>query len=120
MTRSAKILIGILSFLPAVLLVVYLIAIFSSVFSSMMHRMPVDDPYWFFSNFFWVFGLAILLGIVSLGLKIYFIVNVVTNQLLEGAERIMWVLLLVFAGIIAYPLYWYMRIWKAPVSPNPA
>jgi NhaP-type Na+/H+ or K+/H+ antiporter len=120
MSRSAKILIGLLSFLPAVLLAVYLVVIFSFAFSGMLHRMPNDDPYWFFSNFVWVIGLAILLGVTSLGLKIYFIVHVINNQLLEGAERIMWVLLLVFAGIISYPLYWYMRIWKAPGSPNPA
>ena len=45
-------------------------------------------------------------------LKIYYIIQVVNNQALDSTERIIWILVFIFAGMIGYPVYWYMRIWK--------
>ena len=63
-----------------------------------------------------IIGFAVLLGMVSLGVKIYFIILAVNNMAIDGTERLVWILIFVFAGLIGYPIYWYMRIWNNSVT----
>ena len=57
----------------------------------------------------------ILLAMCSLGLLVYFIIHSINNKAIDSTERIIWVLIFIFAGMIGFPVYWYMRIWKAPL-----
>jgi hypothetical protein len=52
------------------------------------------------------------MGLLSLGLLIFFIIHLVRSKAMDSTERIIWVLVFLFAGIIGYPIYWYMRVWK--------
>jgi len=56
----------------------------------------------------------ILVSLLSLALLIFYIVHAATNKKLESVEQIMWILLFVFFGIIAFPIYWIIRIWNTP------
>ena len=69
-------------------------------------------PQNFMSNMVWLFLLIILTALLSLGLLIYYIVHVVNNNRIDSTERIIWVLVFVLAGMVGFPVYWYMRIWK--------
>jgi hypothetical protein len=31
---------------------------------------------------------------------------------MDGTERVIWILVFLFAGLVGYPIYWYMRVWK--------
>ena len=59
-------------------------------------------------SLFLVFGM----GILSIGLLIFFIMHLLRHKALDSTERIIWILVFLFAGIIGYPIYWYMRVWK--------
>ncbi|PWU03371.1 MAG: hypothetical protein C5B52_03515 [Bacteroidetes bacterium] len=118
MSKSAKITMGILSFIPAVLIVIYFIVLFATIFDTIGHHHQYDDDFEHFSKFFWVFGIAIILSVITLALMIYFIIQVVNNKQLEGTERLMWVLLFIFVGAVSFPLYWYMKVWKIPKEPS--
>jgi hypothetical protein len=37
----------------------------------------------------------------------------VLNRKLEGSEQILWILLFIFLGILAFPAYWILRIWNS-------
>ena len=54
---------------------------------------------------------GILTGVLSLGLLVFFIIHMINNKKLDSTERLVWILVFLFAGVIGYPVYWYMRIW---------
>jgi uncharacterized membrane protein len=114
MTKQSKILSGILSFLPILLFVVYIVMFISSMIGVVAHADTFEnDPLSLFSNFAGMLISIILLAVFALIGLIYFLIHVINNKQLADNERIIWVLVFVFAGMIGYPIYWYMRIWKA-------
>ncbi|MBN8857893.1 MAG: PLDc N-terminal domain-containing protein [Sphingobacteriales bacterium] len=124
MSGTAKIVLGIISILPLCFLAIYFFFFISFFFTSMGHGMQQPPelnqafPENFMSNMVWLFLLIILTALLSLGLLIYYIVHVVNNNRIDSTERIIWVLVFVLAGMVGFPVYWYMRIWKQrPVPP---
>ena len=49
---------------------------------------------------------------LSIGLQIFYIVNVFKNERIGKDQRIIWVLALFFGGLFAMPIYWYLNIWR--------
>ncbi len=60
---------------------------------------------------------VILTSLLCLALLIFYVVHAVANKKLETAEQLLWVLLFVFFGIIAFPVYWIIRIWNTSKNP---
>ena len=117
MSRSSKAFVGFLSFLPIVLLIVFfgmLLSIFPRVFEWEKNE-PV--PQEVITVFGPIFFLGVIMGILSLGLLVFFIMHLVRNKLMDGTERVIWILVFLFAGIVGYPIYWYMRVWKEEQGP---
>jgi len=115
MSKSKKIWIGILSFLPlffsAILLVYMLTAFLPAIFELDRHGDGDIPPALFFSQFMPFILLCIFLGILHLGLMIYFIINAINNPRVKSEERIIWVLVFIFTSSIGFPIYWGIRIW---------
>lgn len=113
MSRSKKIIIGILSFLPIVLIAIYFVQ-FYTFFLNMLDWGAYDepDPREFFRTFMPIFLMILIKVLISIGLLIYFLINLINNKKIDSGERIVWILTFIFVGFIAYPLYWYMRIWN--------
>jgi hypothetical protein len=65
-----------------------------------------------FSAFGPLFFIGLFMGLLSLGLLIFFIVHLIRHKGMDSAERVIWILVFLFAGIVGYPIYWYMRVWK--------
>ena len=113
MSTSRKLLLGVLSFLPMLLIVLYFVTFFSFFITILRHAQEEDQlPQLILERIGWVIGVAMLMGFISLGLKIYFIIHAVNNTAIDSTERLVWILVFIFAGMIGYPVYWYMRIWK--------
>lgn len=115
MSKQGKVFLGIVSILPLILLVVYFF-IFLNVFStSFMQTTQKNGPPTFVLNGWNELLVTIASFIaVTLGLLIYYINHVISNEKIDGPDRIVWVLIFIFAGIIGYPAYWYMKIWREP------
>jgi len=116
MSRSSKLFIGILSFLPIILLFVMLFMILR-LFPTFIEWSNNGDNYEpatqeVFSTFGPIFFLGLGMGLLSIGLLIFFIMHLVRHKAMDSTERIIWVLVFLFAGIVGYPIYWYMRVWK--------
>lgn len=112
MSRGSKLFIGLLSFIPIILLFVLLFMILRSIPTFVEWENYEPDAHEVFSIFAPVIILSIFLGILSLALLIFFIIHLVRNKMMDSTERIIWILVLLFAGIIGYPIYWYMRVWR--------
>jgi len=54
--------------------------------------------------------------VTSLGLLIYYTIHVMSNPRLDGMDRLVWIIILVFTNVAGYPIYWYMQIRKAPAK----
>ena len=115
MTKSRKLLLGILSLLPLVFMVFYFIVFFSFFFTIMRQAQYDGDimPPAFFRHIAMFVGLALLMGLTQVGLLIYFIIHDIGNKAVDSTERIIWILVFIFIGMIGFPLYWWMRIWNA-------
>ena len=116
MSRSSKIFIGILSFLPIVLVFVMLFMVLRLIptfieWGNNNHNYE-PAPQEIFSVFGPMFIVGFGMAILSIGLLIFFIMHLIRHKAMESTERIIWVLVFLFAGIIGYPIYWYMRVWK--------
>ena len=112
MSRSSKLFIGILSFLPIILLVVLFVMIIS-MFPTFVEWDRYDPaPQEVFSLFGPIFIIGFGMGLLSIGLLIFFIMHLIRHKAMDSTERIIWILVFLFAGIIGYPIYWYMRVWK--------
>jgi hypothetical protein len=52
------------------------------------------------------------ISLLSIGLLVYFILHAAKHKKMDPTERVIWILVFVLGGIICYPIYWYMKIWK--------
>lgn len=115
MSRSKKIVIGILAFLPLIasaVLVIYMLINFVPDMLRMEHEYSGEiPPEAFFAHMAGFIISAVVLGLLHIGLMIYFIVHAINNKAVKTEERIVWVLLFIFVNTIAFPIYWGMRIW---------
>ncbi len=121
MTKTAKTILGIITFLPLVFgiccIVYYILLI-----ADMIKTMPVNPDesqrfartymMHFFSSPFIVF--AILSFLTHIGLMIYYIVHVVTYKVKTEGEKVMWILLFIFIGSISFIIYFFMRVVPLP------
>jgi hypothetical protein len=115
MTRASRIWLGIFTFLPIVLLFVYLFLIVFLVRDAIRYG-DEDMPFPILPEVLWMIILALSGGLLSFGLLVYYIIHAINNKKIDSNERILWILIFLVGNIIAFPIYWFMRIWKDPES----
>lgn len=113
MSRSTKLFIGILSFLPIILLFVLLFMVLWLIPTFVEWDNNYEPgPQEVFSTFGPIFILVLGFGLLTIGLLVFFIMHLIRHKAMDATERIIWILVFLFAGIVGYPIYWYMRVWK--------
>jgi hypothetical protein len=114
LNRVQKIVLGIFTFLPFLLIPIFIWQIFHNIGSAIFFDNPDQDPRDFiFPILSFIFPI-ILMGVGALALTIFYIVHVILNKGLEPTEQILWILLFIFFGFLAFPAYWIIRIWNNP------
>lgn len=122
MSTSYKTFSFIIGVIPFLLFIVYMGWFFTSFADIMVTAMnqenaPVEAE--FVKSMMGVILLAIVMGLSTLAAMIVYIINAANNRSIEGGEKIVWILLFIFAGMIAFPVYWFMRIKDVPVDSSP-
>jgi len=119
MSKNKKILIGIFSILPLLLFVIYMVSMVSFFIyffreAAVSGKDPDDLLYPGFANMAGMIVTMVLLGLLSLAVLVYFLIHSINNQALNRDERLVWILVFIFVGMVTFPIYWYMRIWRTP------
>ncbi|HXS36154.1 MAG TPA: PLDc N-terminal domain-containing protein [Flavipsychrobacter sp.] len=106
MNKPNKILLGILSFVPLALALVIIVFVINMVFNS-------NNPLslYVFSDFVPIIIIGVLASMCSVGLLIYYIIDLTRERSMADGEKIMWILLFLFAPVIAYPVYFFIRVY---------
>jgi hypothetical protein len=110
---------AVLTFLPAIYFGFFLVYLLYSSIATEAH-----DDFLFRSVLFLHFvTLIIVIGLVGV-----YVHNVYNNDSLTGDQKIIWTILILFAGVIAMPIYWYNHLYvnqkrtdefsKAPGAPS--
>jgi hypothetical protein len=111
MTKGQKNILGIFTFLPAILMIVYFTTIIFLVRDALIYK-DEDMPFPILGDVLWLVILALIMGLLSFGLMVYYIIHAINNPQIDQNEKIIWVLLFVLASVVSFPIYWYMRIFK--------
>jgi hypothetical protein len=59
------------------------------------------------------FVVHIVTMLVTIGLLVFYIVHLFKNEQLSGDRRVLWAIVLFMGHVIAFPVYWYLYIWKS-------
>lgn len=118
MNRNQNIVLGVFTFLPFILFPIIFFQVFAfviNIVATTEHSEPeVSDILIGVSSFLVP---IILVSLLSLALLIFYIVHAASNKKIESLEQVLWILLFVFFGIIAFPVYWLMRVWNTSKNP---
>jgi uncharacterized membrane protein len=115
LTKTQKLIIGILHFLPIIGLITYLVFFFS-FFIGNIENIQKDSlegkpPFEFFQGFISIFIVLILTMFISLGIKIFDIIHLTKSNKKDTNNKILtWVLLFVFTGIVSEIIYYFLEI----------
>jgi hypothetical protein len=109
-SKTGKIVIGILTVLQLFIGLIYAIWIFSIIVPLALagnEEALADSIVLSMAGiFFW----AIFLVLLSLGMLIFYIIHAGTNRSLSGTMKVVWILLLFFVGSIAEVVYFFMEV----------
>ena len=111
MKRSHKIWLLILTILP--LLIIPIMVFWIIAGGIQMDNMANPEqrvPFFVGGIVLW----AILIGLISLGVWVYYLVHVINNKQIDDTERLIWVLLFIFVSLISHLVYFFLRIWNEP------
>lgn len=109
-SKTGKIVIGVLTVLQLFIGLIYAIWIFSIIVPLALagnEDLLADSIIMSMAGiFFW----AIFLILLSLGMFVFYIVHAGTNKSLSGTMKVVWILLLFFIGSIAEVVYFFMEV----------
>jgi hypothetical protein len=113
LSRTQKIVVGIFTLLPFFLAPYILYEIFHFIMNTIsMSEQGDPEPEIILAGVLSFLGPIILCAITSLGLLIFYIMHCIANKTINSTERVIWILVFIFIGIISFPVYWLMRVWN--------
>ena len=105
MSRNRKLLLGALTLWPPI----YMVLFFASIvvlFATNDDGNGAGPP---FAVLFAAHAATILL---MFGLLAVYLTHLMRSSFVPHDQRIVWVLMLIFANMIAMPIYWWLYVWK--------
>lgn len=111
LNRSAKIVLGILTFLP-LLFVISILGFVIFNFFSMFFSQDPEMPMMLFSYLSHILPYLFVIILLTLGLFVFYIVHIIQNSFLDTEKRILWIVVVLLVYGVAIPIYWYIHIWK--------
>jgi hypothetical protein len=61
-----------------------------------------------------IFPLHLLTMLLMFILMAVFVVHAYRTDRIENDKRVLWVVILFFGNMVAFPVYWYLYMWRAP------
>lgn len=119
LNKPAKIILGILTFLPLLFAISILGLLVFNIFSMFYSQGPAM-PMMLFSYLSYLLPYVFFIILLALGLFVFYIVHIIQNSMLDNEKRILWIAIVLTGYGIALPVYWYIHIWKncSPEKPE--
>ena len=117
MSYNKKIWLGVFTFLPVLLFILYFICIFGFVGLTILQTSPEAadvDPTPMIGGLILSMIFILLSVFIALGMMIYYIVHAANDKEIDSTQRLVLILILIFASGIGSMVYWYMQIWHTP------
>ena len=113
LSQSQKIIVGVFTLLPFLLFPYIIYEIVHFIFEAIRLSEDGDpEPAAIFAEILSFIFPIILVSLLSFGLMIFYIIHAVSNKAIESAERVIWVIVFIFFSWIAFPVYWFIRLWN--------
>ena len=121
MKNTTKIGLGILTFLPFILLLIYILYFFTFFLSSMLQleQNGNDFSMVFLKSFSVIIVLIVVAITIKIAVMIYYIIHASNNLKNDTNTKIMWVVLLVLVSTIASIVYYFVEILPLKESNKP-
>lgn len=71
------------------------------------------NPVWFIITA----GLHLFTMLLGLALTAFYVINVFINVHVPQEKKALWAVIIFLGGPIAWPVYWYLYIWRQPANP---
>ncbi|WP_198172273.1 hypothetical protein [Flavobacterium profundi] len=115
LSKTQKILVGVLHFLPFIGFIAYFVLFFSLFFNNLeelqQDSLNGNPPLAFFRSFIGLFVIIILTVFIALGIKIFDIIHLTKSNKNDTNNKVLiWILLFVFTGIISEIIYYFLEI----------
>jgi hypothetical protein len=108
MSKTIKLLLGLVTIWPFAYLILFFITIFSLVFFSWGAETSGGPP----RLIALIFPLHLLTMLVIMALTVFYMVNVFRNERVVKDQKVLWAVVLFLGNVLAMPIYWYLYIWK--------
>ena len=108
MSKTIKLLLGLVTIWPFAYLILFFITIFSLVLFSAGAETAGGPP----PLIALIFPLHLLTMLVIMGLTVFYMVNVFRNERVVKDQKVLWAVVLFLGNVLAMPIYWYLYIWK--------
>lgn len=114
MTKQKKLWLGIFTFLPTLFIIAYIVSFAFMFMGITMDEIDGDDPTVFFASFGIMFIFLILAIVLGLGIMIYYIIHAANNKAFSETNRLIWILVLIFASGVGSIVYFFVNIYPLP------
>ncbi len=104
LSRPMALLVGVLSAWP----IVYFIGFMATMAMTFSTGGPFADG----GSFDLLFRVHLLTMLVSMALLAFYVTHVFKSPRLPQDQRVMWLLVLFMGNMLAFPVYWYLHVWR--------
>jgi hypothetical protein len=113
LSQTQKIIVGVFTLLPFILFPYIIYEIIHFIFEAISQSESGDpEPAAILAAILSFILPIILLSLLSFGLLIFYIIHAVSNKSIESTERVIWIIIFIFFSGIAFPVYWFIRLWN--------
>jgi hypothetical protein len=117
LNKPSKVVLGIVTFLPFLMVVgAFLVGIYQ-VFSFVFADDPMM-PMLLLSYLGYMLPYLFFFFLFYLGLGIFYLIHIAQNRSLDFEKKFLWIVILITLNGIAMPTYWYVHIWKNKMRGN--
>jgi hypothetical protein len=109
LSKPLKIVIGIATIWPIIYMPIFFIFFFRMFILSTSSEMSG-----FPQEFMVIIPLHIFTVLSGMILYLVYILDLINTDRIDKDKKTLWGLLLIFLGMIAMPIYWYLFVWKTP------
>jgi heme/copper-type cytochrome/quinol oxidase subunit 2 len=112
MTKSQKIWLGVLTFLPFLFMILYVFLFLGTFFFGFVEMERThDDGAGIFVSGILIAILFLFLGLIlNIGLLVYYILHAYKNEKFDNTLKLIWVLIFLFGGGIGSIVYYFVEI----------